>query len=198
MDAWCTGTALACSTAWPSALVARAQPAGLVLDSIRVAQRPAVPLPPVTSTAPTMRSEFEERRLLRAGGHFLTQEDFAKWPGRRLPEFIAAVPGARLASGVGQVWVVNACGATATLRGPDPRSVIARNSEVRRACYVDVWLDGKQVYGSTPTDILFDISTISPQTLEGVEYYASVATTPAKYARYGAECGTLLLWTRAR
>jgi hypothetical protein len=111
---------------------------------------------------------------------------------------MAAVPGAKLASGVGQVYVTSGRGATTTMRGPDPRTVIARKSQVGIACYVDVWLDGRQVYGQTPNDVLFDIGRIAPETLEGVEFYASVATAPAKYARHGAECGTLLLWTRTR
>jgi hypothetical protein len=154
----------------------------------------AVLLRAVVSTATPLRHEFDIRRV-NGQGQFLTRADFAKHPARTLPDFMSQVPGARLARAGGQVWVTSGRGATGTVRGPGERSVFARGDS-RRACYVDVWLDGVMVYGRRSDDPLFDVSTVPTDNIHGLEYYASTAVTPAQYHRYGAECGTLLIWTR--
>jgi hypothetical protein len=147
----------------------------------------------VTATATPLRHEFDVRRA--AGqGQFITREDFDKHPSRQLPDFMSQVSGARLARSAGAVWVTSGRGATGTNRGPVPRGTFERAGQ--RSCYVDVWLDGVMVYGRRADDPLFDISRISAETIQGIEFYASAALTPAQYQRYGAECGTLLIWTR--
>jgi hypothetical protein len=65
----------------------------------------------------------------------------------------------------------------------------------KRACYVDVWLDGVRVYAGGQ-EMLWDVNSVGPASLEAVEYYAGPAQTPAKYTRVNQECGTLVLWTR--
>jgi hypothetical protein len=43
---------------------------------------------------------------------------------------------------------------------------------------------------------LFDVNSMMPGLLEGVEYYSGPAQVPARYSRVNLECGVLLLWTR--
>ena len=57
-------------------------------------------------------------------------------------------------------------------------------------------LDGLLVYIGSRPGMLFDVNTIVPSTLEGVEYYASAGQAPVKFNRYDNQCGVLVLWSR--
>lgn len=64
------------------------------------------------------------------------------------------------------------------------------------ACYAQVYLDGVRVYTPAPDTKLFDVNTLQPGALKGVEFFAGPGETPAQYSGTGASCGTLLLWTK--
>lgn len=66
----------------------------------------------------------------------------------------------------------------------------------KTACYAQVYLDGVQVYTPAPDVKLFDLNTLQPDLLKGVEFFPGPAETPAQYGGTGASCGTLLLWTK--
>lgn len=146
----------------------------------------------VVESRPTI-PEFDARRQLGIG-HFLDREQLAKHEYRRLAEVLSTIPGLKIfrAPG-GQAWVINGRGGHTSLR-PDSFS---RGMGARPACYVDVWLDGNPVFiGSKLVSMLFDVNTLIPSTLEGIEFYASSAQTPIKFARWDNQCGVLVLWSR--
>ncbi|HJQ19541.1 MAG TPA: carboxypeptidase regulatory-like domain-containing protein [Gemmatimonadaceae bacterium] len=146
----------------------------------------------VSDKAPVI-PEFEERRRLGIG-HFLARADLEKAEFRRLADVLGVLPGVRIfrAPG-GQAWVISGRGADGAVT-PD---AFSRALGARPACYVDVWLDGMAMFiGSKTTGMLFDINTIPPSTLEGVEFYSSSGQTPIKFARYTNQCGVLVLWSR--
>lgn len=67
----------------------------------------------------------------------------------------------------------------------------------RPACFMDVYLNGALVFDSrTPGNGLFDVNSVSPEHIAGIEVYTSTAQIPAKYDRTGGGCGVLLIWTR--
>ena len=141
-----------------------------------------------------MRTEFEERRLSGLG-QYLTRMDLDKERARALPDILSQLPGVRIARDAGKAWVTSGRGVVTGLN--ERRQITPRfRRDPLTACYADVYLDGMLVYGGKKDETFFDVSAISPVVLEGVEYYASPARTPAKYSRPGAACGTLLLWTR--
>jgi hypothetical protein len=59
-----------------------------------------------------------------------------------------------------------------------------------------VYLDGVLMNGSKQPTEPFDLSTVAPEQLEAVEWYASPSQTPLQYGRSGSQCGVLVLWTR--
>ncbi len=66
------------------------------------------------------------------------------------------------------------------------------------ACYAQIYLDGMRIYAPVqPFSVVPDLRQIDAATLETMEYYAGPATTPLQYAGVGAQCGTILLWSRA-
>jgi hypothetical protein len=67
----------------------------------------------------------------------------------------------------------------------------------RPACFLDVYLDGAMVFDSrTPEHGLFDVNTVPPDHIAGIEVYTSAAQIPAQYNRTGSGCGVMLIWTR--
>lgn len=159
-----------------------------------VASDSVVAMKPVEVSAPRMLSEFDERRV-DGLGHFLTRAELAKQEARALPDVLSQLPGLRIARADGQAFVTSGRGVVTSL---NERPQISRRFEraPNRACYADVFVDGLPMYSGKPSETFFDIGSLTPVMVEGIEYYASPAQTPVKYSRPGAACGTLLIWTR--
>jgi len=160
----------------------------------------------VSASAPTPTParlvEFMERR--EAGvGHFISREQLAKAEGglRKTGDLIAILPGVNARKGGNKVWIATGR-ATSTGCAFCTMSVEQLNradvaAGARPACFMDVYLDGAMVFDSRhPENGLFDVNSVSPEHIAGIEAYSSAAQVPAKYNRTGAGCGVLLIWTR--
>jgi hypothetical protein len=148
--------------------------------------------------------EFIERR--RQGvGHFMDRSQLEKWTSRRTSEMLETVGGLKVQSGGSKGWVMNGrvSASSCTFCRPasitdiiDPADFAAG---ARPACYMDVYVDASLAFqfGLTPPMPLFDVNSIAPEAIEGIEVYSSAAQLPAKYNRsMGSGCGALLIWTR--
>lgn len=64
------------------------------------------------------------------------------------------------------------------------------------ACYMAVYLDGIRVWSpGSGFPSPYDLNQHSVASLEGIEVYTG-ADTPTQFSGTGAECGTIVLWTR--
>jgi hypothetical protein len=153
--------------------------------------------------APAPASEFEERRRLGVG-QFVDRDVLAAASNRKLGDVLAAVPGVSVRRGGGRAWIASArgvqsgaCAFCRTGSGPtlDPAD---RAAGARPACYMDVYLDGQLVFDSAARGgaPLFDINTLDPDAIEGIEVYTSVAQVPTRYNRTANGFGVMLIWTR--
>lgn len=136
--------------------------------------RDAVPLEPLVVTArrtAMYMAGFEDRR--RAGfGRFLTREDFDVHASTRVSDLLRNLQGLSFRTQGG-------AGSMIYMRGG------------AGLCQPAIWLDGVQVRqypGNTMDDIL------TPDIIEAVEMYTSVASAPTQYV--SGPCGVLMLWTR--
>ncbi len=139
-------------------------------------QASAVELEPIEVTASTVRPGMEDyaRRRIAGFGRFFDAKDLDRAEGRRLSEFLQAVPGVRVVT-----------------RGP--RSVLVSS---RGNCPMAVWLDGLQLSGGTRR-VTQDINEFPISQLEAVEVYATGGETPGELMGSGSgSCGTVVLWTR--
>ena len=148
--------------------------------------------------------EFMERKKTSGTGHFITRDELTKAEGgvRQTGDVISMIPGVRVRRGGNKVWVASgrAVGGmkcafcSNSLSGLHPADVAAG---ARPACFMDVYLDGVLVYDSThPENGLFDVNTVPPEHIDGIEVYTSGPQVPAKYNRTANQCGVLLIWTR--
>lgn len=176
--------------------------------SLDVAMTRSTTLPERVISAPEARApahlvEFNERR--QAGvGHFITREHLAKAEGglRRTGDVIAAQPGVNVRRGSNKIWIAS----SRTTRTGNCAFCVGDVSSLNRAdvaagarpaCFMDVYVDGAMVYDARhPENGLYDVNTIPPEHIAGIEVYSSAAQVPAKYNRTGAGCGVLLIWTR--
>jgi hypothetical protein len=165
---------------------------------------PVQPLDPVEVKGALIASFEENRRI--GQGSFLTRADLAKFESRKTSEALAAVPGLGMVRGASRAWVFSNRTRAATRGRPAMAGAADANSGARQdVCYSHVYIDNVQVYGASPKtdprsrsnpEPLFDINSIPPSQIEAVEFYASPAQTPVKYARIGASCGVLIIHTR--
>ena len=136
--------------------------------------------------------EFEDR-MTHGGGAFLTRVDLEKERERQLGEIVARLPGVRLNRYGAESAVASSRWNGGPGRGGD---AMDRRKGAPRGCYAQVYVDNVRVFGSEVGEALFNINSLPPSTIQGIEYYPTRAETPIQYASYRAECGTLLIWTR--
>lgn len=135
--------------------------------------------------------EFEARRT-HGGGGFITREELEKSKDRQLGEIVAKLSGLRV-NRFGAESAVASSRWTGRARGGD---TMDRRKGAPRGCYSQIYIDNLRVFSSDVGESLFNINSIPPSTIQGIEYYASREETPIQYASNRAECGTMLIWTR--
>lgn len=119
---------------------------------------------------------FEDRRA-QGTGVFITREQIEKRNNSRLSDHFRSARGVivtRNSTGNNTVRFAQHAGRTAT-----------------RGCAPEVWLDGRRMRG-------MEVDEIPPNTVAGIELYASIATTPAQFTsgQVDRPCGTIVIWTR--
>lgn len=147
----------------------------------------------VQARIPGKFAEFHDRRRTSTGS-FMTRADLARHRDRPLAEALSRLPGLRV------MRMGGGSAAIATSRGEIRRGASGGDAMDRRrgaapACYSQVILDNVPIFEPKAGAPLFNINSLPVETIEGIEYYASSARTPARYSRY-AGCGTLVIWTR--
>ena len=73
------------------------------------------------------------------------------------------------------------------------------NAGARPACYMDVYLDGQAVYrgyGQSPPQPLFDVNSLEPSEIEGIEIYSSASQVPSRFNATSSGCGVALIWMK--
>jgi hypothetical protein len=110
-----------------------------------------------------------------------------------------------LASRLAGAYVVNRSSSAwvATRRG---RQSLTRRQTISRfdlargadgsACYAAVYLDGTLVYGGNSGESRFDVNSLEPTEVPGIEYYAGGSLTPPEINATMNTCGVLVVWTR--
>jgi hypothetical protein len=145
----------------------------------------AVRLDSVTVTA--RRSEipgFEERRVKHIG-HFITREELEKAGDKRMADVLSQVPGLRVVRTKPTEAIATSSRGRVTLMASNP------------SCLVQIYIDGTAISTEPPAPP-FNLNTLTPGEMEGVEYYVGGAQQPPEYRRTGSACGALLFWTRRR
>lgn len=145
-------------------------------------------LPTVDVKAPARVSpklaEFEERRAARIG-HFITQAQLDKMQNHKVSEIMNTIPGP----------YISRAGTAAYIAGGRGEGKMLASGKFQ-PCFSAIVLDGLFVYQGITGEALFDINSIEPSTLLGIEFYNGAAAIPAKYGGRRSTCGLVVLWTR--
>jgi hypothetical protein len=153
---------------------------GTNLDSVSVRERGG------------MMSSFDEHRKIGLG-QFLTREELDKVRGAMLGSVLSQFRGTKIMVGRGNYSAVASSRGGTSLNGDGLRGL-------KPACYSTVILDNMVVYsekaGRPGNQALFMINEMSPDQLEGVEFYQGPAQIPDRYSGLDLSCGLLVLWTR--
>ena len=149
--------------------------------------------------------EFEENR--RTGlGRFLTRADIERLEGRRMSESLRNLSGAELVGGGSRGYLLStrrppSLGDAAACENGGPGSPMYAPTRAERrlgilcACYAQVYVDGTLMNPGQPAEP-FDVNSIPPEQIESIEWYASPAQTPARYAGLNSVCGVYVVHRR--
>ncbi|MDH5235778.1 MAG: hypothetical protein OEW77_12545, partial [Gemmatimonadota bacterium] len=74
-------------------------------------------------------------------------------------------------------------------------STAEKRQGVACACYAQVYRDGVLQNPGAPAEP-FDVNRIPPEEIEAIEWYASPAETPARYAGLNSACGVYVIHSR--
>jgi hypothetical protein len=170
----------------------------LEYDFALIKQPTALPEVAVITSAPVRPKlrEFEERRA--AGfGRFLPESVFVKNEHRRMSEIVQTISGTRIMRGWGgNGWVASSVGYSSENKFRPSSADINRGADPNQ-CYAAILLDGNPIFTGQPGELLFDVNSLGPSTIAGVEWYRDAATIPQKFNfSRGATCGLLVIWTR--
>jgi hypothetical protein len=140
-------------------------------------------------------AEFEERRLAGAGGRFLTKDQIEKHAYGNLSDILKQLPGIEFRQNPGLSNEVYAVGG----RNSVPGGSLARGGGAMKgppSCLAAVVLDGAFVYAGATGEQPFNLNSINPTDIAGVEYYAGASSMPIKYNSMRNTCGLLMIWTK--
>lgn len=148
--------------------------------------------------------DFDENRKLGLG-HFLTRADLAPQEGRSTAAVLTTLPGIKVFTIGPYAWVGSGRHVTTSIKGG---GVSLDDMDVpKRAplwdCYALVYVDDHLVFRGQKFrtikgiqwEPLFDINSIPVADIEAIEYYASAAQVPLKYAELNSECGVVVIHT---
>jgi hypothetical protein len=162
-------------------------------DSFRIVLTAVVQLSPafvaedVDADAHDM-ADFERRRATMFG-HFLTREQLDQRKNGTMADALEQLGGVRLKYVGSSAYIV-------TPRGLP--SLGSRNPMFKNNCPSAVMMDGLFIYRGTPGELPFDVNTLVPGNIAGIEFYSGPGTMPPELNGAGNACGLLVIWNRAR
>jgi hypothetical protein len=163
----------------------------------RITLRRTTVIDSVVTRADMVIPAFEENRRLGLG-HVVTRAELEKLNANNLTDALSSFPSIGFVRGTGSAaWPLSrrppaASGATPEwMYEPDN---VERNQGMRTACYAQVYVDRQLMNPGKPTPG-FDVNSILPSSVEGIEVYASRMQTPPPYNAANAMCGVVVIWT---
>ena len=142
--------------------------AGATLDTMRVVGK-----------HPDMPGFDDHRRL--GLGQFVGREELESQGSARLAEVLRPLRGVKIEQDGMAAYLSNGLGV---------------HSAKTNACYALVYMNRAIVFRGEPNEVLFDLASIKPDMIEGLEYYNSPAKIPMEYSHSNDDCGVLVIWTR--
>lgn len=155
--------------------------------------------------------DFDDNKRLGLG-HVLTRADLAPQEGRSTGAVLTTIPGIKVFARGPYAWVGSGRHNVTSLANALQVGLDIAD-ELKHApawdCYALVYVDdhmvfrgqkmpsGMDMHGGPPYrwEPLFDVNSIPVSEIEAIEYYATAAQTPTKYATLESECGVLVIHT---
>ena len=148
------------------------------------------------NTTPRRIIEFDERR--KSGfGEFIGPEQLARMESRRTDDVLRLIPGPNIVrSNVSSsAWVAMGRGAYTPGIYRLDRMDINKGADPNK-CYATVYIDGVAVFSALPGEQLFDINSVPPNEIHGIEYYGGAGSIPPQFPQKRGTCGVLVVWTK--
>jgi hypothetical protein len=179
-----------------------------VLLEPRVTELATVPVR--AETRPVSRGKmtgYDERKAIGAG-HFIERDELTKEENHKLGDVLSSrVPGIAIYHGsetrawaaTGRVRKSAGCTLCVAKPGEETLDPADKAAGAPAGCYLDVYLDGMQVYNSQMRQMpLFNLNSLHAGDIEALEIYTGPSQIPPQYNRTAGMCGVMLIWLRDR
>ncbi len=157
-------------------------------------------LAPVTVAASMVDrrlQSFEAHRTAGVGGYFVSTDRLATEVGRTVADVLVSTPGADIVRGRGGAAFFASRRGYDTIRGTLKLTSADRaRGAVVGTCYAAVMVNGIFVYRGDDGEQLYDLNSLAPTDLLGIEIYNGGATMPLEYNSLRNTCGLVVIWTR--
>jgi len=140
---------------------------------------------------------FEAHRQEKNGGTFLTADAMEKEAGRPLPDILQSVRGVNIVRGPsGAAWFATRRGYDSIRLLPDVTPGDRLKGASAGLCYAAVVVNSVFVYRGADGEELFDLNSLQPSRILGIEVYRGGATMPLEYNTTRSTCGLLVIYTK--
>ncbi|MCU0648580.1 MAG: TonB-dependent receptor plug domain-containing protein [Gemmatimonadaceae bacterium] len=135
-------------------------------------------------------SGFDQRRLSRNGGTYITEEEIHRRQPQKMSQLLRGIPGlvveTQQKANVAQVLI-----SSMRQQGSSP--------ERQGGCLVSVFVDGALLGDATGTSSGLDFldNVVPPSEVLGIEVHRGLSSLPPTFQRTGKDqCGAILVWTK--
>jgi hypothetical protein len=142
---------------------------------------------------------FNGRRKMSVGGVFVTEEDIAHRAPVETQDIFRTVRGVCVADGglLHNDSSGKPCGSTGSPIPAQPAASRVRISANGTSTPPSGQCASMQVFvNGAHVDDQFDINSVPPASIAGIEVYKGAADTPPMFRSYGTICGTVVVWTK--
>ena len=151
----------------------------------------------VTTAIDRRLTTFEAHRSSGMGGSFLTSARLEKERGRALTDVLQGVSGADIVRGRGgAAFFATRRGYDSFMNMPNARLADRARGASSGLCYAAVVVNNVFVYRGGDEEEIFDVNSLAPTDILGVEVYKGGATMPLEYNATRKTCGLLVIFTK--
>ncbi len=151
----------------------------------------------VTTAIDRRLTLFETHRKSGYGGSFLTADQLMKDRGRPMGDVLQTVVGSDIVRGrSGAAYFATRRGYDSFMNMPKARPADRARGASSGLCYAAVVVNNVFVYRGDDDEDMFDVNSLAPDDIIGVEVYKGRATMPLENNATRKTCGLLVIYTK--
>jgi carboxypeptidase-like protein/TonB-dependent receptor-like protein len=166
-------------------------------DLVTHAQRLAeIPVRGKSEPLGTAKLRVFAARREKGIGHFISAEELQNQLNRQTGDILQKIPGTWILRNNSAAYVAVSRGEQSIEPNQVARICLPGKGCSKMGCAAAVFVDGAVVYRGEPDEAPFDVNTIPPSQIAGIEFYSGPSQMPPELNATRRTCGALVIWTK--